>query len=105
MRLSAGQKQRVALARAVLRQPAVLVLDEALSGLDVLSEERIREKIDTLMGDRTVITVTHRLSSVRPDDTVLILDQGRARWTGRFGDLAAVSSDLRGALYEWESQR
>jgi ABC-type bacteriocin/lantibiotic exporter with double-glycine peptidase domain len=101
-RLSAGQKQRVALARAVLRQPAVLVLDEALSGLDVVSEANIRDMIETLLGGRTVITVTHRLSSVRPGDTVIILEAGQVRWEGRYGDLAAVPGDLRGALREWE---
>ncbi|MEW6299158.1 MAG: ABC transporter ATP-binding protein [Thermodesulfobacteriota bacterium] len=103
-RLSAGQKQRVALARAVLRQPAVLVLDEALSGLDVVSEASIREMIEALMGGRTVITVTHRLSSVRPDDTVMILERGRVRWEGRYGDLTAVPGDLKRALREWEGR-
>ncbi|MCS6924435.1 MAG: ABC transporter ATP-binding protein/permease [Candidatus Binatia bacterium] len=104
MRLSAGQKQRVALARAVLRQPAVLVLDEALSGLDVVSEASIRDTIETLLSGRTIITVTHRLSSVRPDDTVVILEQGRVRWEGRYGDLAAVPGDLRSVLRAWEGQ-
>jgi ABC-type multidrug transport system fused ATPase/permease subunit len=75
-RLSAGQKQRVALARALLKHPKVLVLDEALSGLDVVSETGVRDALDALMLGRTTIVVTHRLSSVRADDFVLVLEHG-----------------------------
>jgi ABC-type bacteriocin/lantibiotic exporter with double-glycine peptidase domain len=103
-RLSAGQKQRVALARALLKHPKVLVLDEALSGLDVVSETGVRDALDALMLGRTTIVVTHRLSSVRADDFVLVLDQGRVSWEGRYGNLAASSAQLQAALREWETQ-
>ena len=103
-RLSAGQKQRIALARAVLKRPKILVLDEALSGLDVVSETGVRAALDALMRGRTTISVTHRLSSVREDDTVLVLDKGRVVWRGRYGDLAALPGDVRAALREWEGE-
>ena len=103
-RLSAGQKQRLALARAVLKRPKILVLDEALSGLDVVSETGVRAALDALMRGRTTISVTHRLSSVREDDTVLVLDKGRVVWRGRYGDLAALPGDVQAALREWETQ-
>lgn len=101
-RLSAGQKQRIALARAVLKQPQILVLDEALSGLDTTSEMEIRQALQTLMARKTMITVTHRLSSLNENDRVLVLDRGRVTWDGRYGDLLAQSEDMRGKLKEWE---
>ncbi len=103
-RLSAGQKQRIALARAVLRKPQVLVLDEALSGLDPASEGEIRHALQSLMVGKTTITVTHRLSSVRKDDRVLVLDSGRVVWDGLYGDLLGVSEDLRVKLSEWDRE-
>jgi len=103
-RLSAGQKQRVALARAVLKKPKILVLDEALSGLDMISEAGVREALDMLMIGRTTIVVTHRLSSLRGEDAVIVLDAGRVVWEGRYGDLAAASGEMRARLHEWETQ-
>jgi ATP-binding cassette subfamily B protein len=103
-RLSAGQKQRIALARAALKKPKILVLDEALSGLDVVSEAEVRQALDTLMAGRTTIVVTHRLSSLRGDDAVIVLDAGRVVWTGRYGDLASFPGEMRARLREWESQ-
>jgi len=101
-RLSAGQKQRIALARAVLKRPQILVLDEALSGLDMVSEAGVREALDALMAGRTTITVTHRLSSLREDDAVIVLDKGRVVWEGRYGELAALPAGMRATLREWE---
>ena len=103
-RLSAGQKQRIALARAVLKNPRVLVLDEALSGLDTMSEAEIRKALQTLMVGKTTITVTHRLSSLSEDDRVFVLDRGRVTWDGRYGDLLTKSIDLRSKLGEWEQE-
>lgn len=101
--LSAGQKQRIALARAVLKQPKVLVLDEALSGLDVDSETRIREALAIALPGTTTIVVTHRLSSLRETDRVVILDGGRAVWEGWYKDHATVPSELRVRMREWEA--
>lgn len=103
-RLSAGQKQRIALARAVLKRPKVLVLDEALSGLDVESETSVREALDTLMAGRTMLMVTHRLSSLRPDDAVLVLDKGQVAWEGQYKELMALPAEMRARLREWETQ-
>lgn len=97
-RLSAGQKQRVALARAVLKRPTVLVLDESLSGLDVASESEIRQALETFMQDRTIILVTHRLSSLRKGDPVLVIEGGRIAWHGRYGDADALPAGVRTTL-------
>ena len=101
--LSAGQKQRIALARAVLKQPQVLVLDEALSGLDVDSETRVREALAIALPGTTTIVVTHRLSSLRETDRVVILDGGRAVWYGWYKDHATVPSELRVRMRELEA--
>jgi ATP-binding cassette subfamily B protein len=103
-RLSAGQKQRIALARAVLKRPKVLVLDEALSGLDVESEANVREALGMLMTDRTTIMITHRLSSLRADDPVIVLDKGRVMWTGPYGELTSTRGDIRVKLTEWDRE-
>ena len=103
-RLSAGQKQRIALARAVLKKPKILVLDEALSGLDVVSEAEVRAALDALMAGRTTIVVTHRLSSLRGDDAMIVLDAGRVVWEGRYGNLASFPGEMGAKLRAWESQ-
>jgi ATP-binding cassette subfamily B protein len=103
-RLSAGQKQRIALARAILKHPKVLILDEAMSGLDVTSEADVRETLERLMAGRTTITVTHRISSLRQDDPVIVLEKGQVVCEGRYGDLAALPSSVRITLLEEEAQ-
>ena len=84
--LSDGQRQRISIARALLKDPKILVLDEALSALDVASEAEIRAAVERVLPGRTVIMITHRVSSIRPDDQVMVLDQGRVLWSGRYGD-------------------
>jgi ATP-binding cassette subfamily B protein len=84
--LSDGQRQRISIARALLKDPKILVLDEALSALDVASEAEIRAAVERALPGRTVIMITHRVSSIRPDDQVMVLDQGRMLWSGRYGD-------------------
>jgi ATP-binding cassette, subfamily B, bacterial len=83
--LSDGQRQRISIARALLRDPRVLVLDESLSALDVVSEAEIRGAVERLLANRTIVTITHRLSSIRPDDAVIVLDHGRIAYVGRYG--------------------
>jgi len=84
--LSDGQRQRISIARALLKDPKILVLDEALSALDVVSEAEIRASVERSLPGRTVIMITHRLSSIRQDDQVMVLDHGSVMWAGRYGD-------------------
>lgn len=96
-RLSAGQRQMVAFARALLADPAVLVLDEATSSLDVPTERAVQDALETVLTDRTALIIAHRLSTVLIADRVLVIDDGRViedgspdeliAGTGRFADL------------------
>ena len=94
MRLSGGQRQRVAIARAFLKDASVLVLDEATSHLDAVSEGLVRRALEDLMADRTTIIIAHRLSTVRNADTIVVLDEGRMAEQGSHAELIA-----RGGLY------
>ena len=76
--LSGGQRQRIAIARAFLKDAPLLVLDEATSHLDTISEQAVRSALDKLMVDRTTIVVAHRLSTIRAADLILVLDAGTA---------------------------
>jgi len=74
--LSGGQRQRLAIARALLRNPKILILDEATSALDAVSERRLQSSLKTVDRDMTIITVAHRLNSIRACDRILVLNQG-----------------------------
>ena len=76
-RLSAGQRQLVAFARAFLADPAVLILDEATSSLDIPSERLVQRALRTMLADRTAVIIAHRLSTVEIADRVLVVDDGR----------------------------
>ena len=74
--LSGGQKQRTAIARAILRNPRILILDDALSSVDTLTEERILTHLADVMRGRTVILISHRVSTVRQADRIVVLETG-----------------------------
>jgi ATP-binding cassette subfamily B multidrug efflux pump len=98
--LSGGQKQRVALARALLRQPRILLLDDCLSAVDTQTEERILHHLRTVFEGRTVLMVSHRVSTVQQADLILVLDQGRIVERGTHSQLIA-----HGGLYAALDQR
>src|SRR6476646_10364236 len=86
-RLSAGQRQLVAFARAFLADPAVLILDEATSSLDIPSERMVQRALETVLSDRTALVIAHRLSTVQVADRVLVLESGRVVEDGSPADL------------------
>ena len=94
VQLSGGQRQRVAIARAFLKNAPTLILDEATSHLDAVSEAQVRTALDALMRDRTTIVIAHRLSTVRDADLLAVLDRGRLVETGSHAELLA-----QGGLY------
>ena len=89
VQLSGGQRQRIAIARAFLKDAPLLVLDEATSHLDTISEAAVRSALDALMVDRTTIVVAHRLSTIRAADSILVLRAGRLIEAGTHPELVA----------------
>jgi ATP-binding cassette subfamily B protein len=100
-RLSAGQRQLVAFARAFLGNPAVLILDEATSSLDIPSERLVQRALRTILADRTALIIAHRLSTVEIADRVLVLEAGRITEDGTPADLVRGGGDYAGLHQAW----
>ena len=100
-RLSAGQRQLVSFARAFLADPAVLILDEATSSLDVPSERLVQRALRTLLADRTALIIAHRLSTVEIADRVLVMEEGRIVEDGPPAELVAGSGRFAGLHRAW----
>jgi ABC-type multidrug transport system fused ATPase/permease subunit len=90
IKLSVGEKQRVSIARALLKDPPILILDEATASVDTGTERLIQEALERLMQRRTSFVIAHRLSTVRAADQILVLDRGRIVERGRHDDLVAL---------------
>lgn len=104
IQLSGGQRQRIAIARAVLKDPRILILDEATSSLDSESERLVQEALDKLMVGRTSLVIAHRLSTIRKADRILVLDKGSISENGRHEELLAKENGLYRSLLELQMQ-
>lgn len=89
MEISGGQKQRILIARAIYRNPEIIVLDEATSSLDAVTESRVVHNIMNSFSGRTVVVVAHRLSTVRNADNIIVMDAGRVAEQGVHEELIA----------------
>jgi len=99
--LSGGQKQRISIARAIIKQPSILIFDDCLSAVDTETEERILQNLKRIMDNRTTIIISHRVSSVKHCDEILVLDEGEIQENGSHDELMKK----RGSYFEIHEQQ
>lgn len=104
LKLSGGEKQRISIARVILKNPEILILDEATSSLDSISESRIQDAIEPLLQGRTCLIIAHRLSTILAADRILVIDDGRISEQGTHEELLE-KSDMYRQLYETQFRR
>jgi ABC-type multidrug transport system fused ATPase/permease subunit len=104
-RLSGGQRQRIGIARALYDDPDILIFDEATSSLDYETEKQITRAIDALSGEKTIIVIAHRLSTVRSSDRILFMRDGRIESAGAFEDVRAASPEFRSLVEQMDDPR
>ena len=103
VRLSGGQRQRIALARALIRQPELLILDEATSSLDSESERLIQQSIEAISKKTTILVVAHRLSTISNSDFVYVLNSGKIVESGSFNQLKSQQGGVLNKMIEAQS--
>ena len=106
VKLSGGQRQRVAIARAILKNPSILILDEATSSLDATSEQLVQDALEKLMENRTTIVIAHRLSTIRKVDRILVIKDGQIAEAGSHDELSSLNNGIYSNLLklQWENQ-
>ncbi|MBX2944414.1 MAG: ATP-binding cassette domain-containing protein [Cyclobacteriaceae bacterium] len=102
VKLSGGQRQRIAIARAILKDPAILILDEATSSLDSHSEYQVQQALQKLMEGRTSIIIAHRLSTIKKVDRIFVINQGQLAEMGSHAELTQVSNGLYSNLLKMQ---
>ena len=100
--LSGGQRQRIAIARAILKDPKILILDEATSSLDSESELLVQNALEKLMKNRTSVVIAHRFSTIRNADRIVVLENGMIVETGSHEQLMQLNSGVYRALNEMQ---
>jgi ATP-binding cassette, subfamily B, bacterial len=98
LKLSGGQRQRIAIARAILKDPAILILDEATSSLDAQSEVLVQQALEKLMEGRTTIVIAHRLSTIKKVDRIFVINDGRLAEMGSHAELTQVNNGIYSTL-------